>query len=69
MVLVSITGCSKGMIMDTAARSPEAVRRARRGVLMSEALAEQDGGRQVDLDGGQRFQILDEQYGPGSRRC
>jgi hypothetical protein len=47
------------MIMDTAARSPEAVRRARRGVLMSEALAEQNGGRQVDLDGGQRLQILD----------
>jgi hypothetical protein len=39
MVLASITGCSKGMIMDTAARSPEAVRRARRGV-MSLALAE-----------------------------
>jgi hypothetical protein len=47
------------MIMDTAARSPDAVRRARRGVLMSEALAEQNGARQVDLDGGQRLQILD----------
>jgi hypothetical protein len=47
------------MIMDTAARSPDAVRRARRGVLMSEALAEQNGVRQVDLDGGQRLQILD----------
>ena len=56
MVLVSTTGGSKGMIMDTAARSPEAVRRARRGVLMSEALAEPDAGRQVDLDGGQRLQ-------------
>jgi hypothetical protein len=59
MVLVSTTGGSKGMIMDTAARSPEAVWPARRGILMSEALAEQDGGRQVDLDGGQRLQVLD----------
>ena len=57
------------MIMDTAALSPEAPRRARRGVLMSEALAAQDAGRQVDLDRGQRLQILDEQDGPGSRRC
>jgi hypothetical protein len=59
MVLASTTGGSKGMIMDTAAQSPDAVRRARRGVLMSEALAEQNGARQVDLDGGQRLQILD----------
>jgi hypothetical protein len=31
--LVSITGGSKGMIMDTAARSPEVPRQARRGRL------------------------------------
>lgn len=59
MVWVSTTGGSKGMIMNTAARSPEAVRRGRRGALISEALAEQDAGRPVDLDGGQRLQILD----------
>jgi hypothetical protein len=38
--------------MDTAARSPEAVRRARRGVLMSEALAEQHGGGKSILTAG-----------------
>ena len=40
MVLASTTGDSKRMIMNTAARSPEAVRWARRGILMSEALAD-----------------------------
>jgi Peptidase family S41 len=45
--------------MSTAARSPDAVRRARRGVLMSEALAESGSNGQVDLDGGERLQILD----------
>ena len=59
MVLASTTGNSKRMIMNTAARSLEAVRRARRGILMSEALADPGVGRPVDLDGGQRLQILD----------
>ena len=45
--------------MSTAARSPDAVRRARRGVLMSEALAESGADRRVELDGGERLQILD----------
>ena len=45
--------------MSTAARSPDAVRRARRGVLMSEALAESGSAGRVDLDGGERLQILD----------
>ena len=45
--------------MNGAARSAEAVRRARRGVLMSEALAGSSAGGPVDLDGGQRLQILD----------
>jgi hypothetical protein len=45
--------------MNTAARSAEAIQRARRGVLMSEALAESAAGRPVDLDGGQRLQVLD----------
>jgi hypothetical protein len=48
-----------GLIMSTAARSPDAVRRARRGVLMSEALAESGSDGRVDLDGGERLQILD----------
>ena len=45
--------------MSTAARSPDAVRRARRGVLMSEALAESGADGRVELDGGERLQILD----------
>jgi len=45
--------------MNGAARSAEAVRRARRGVLMSEALTGSRAGGPVDLDGGQRLQILD----------
>ena len=47
------------MILNTGARSTEEVQRARRGVLMSEAVAESGGRRQADLDGGQRLQILD----------
>lgn len=45
--------------MNTAVRSPEAVQRARRGVLMSQALAESGTGGPVELDGGERLQILD----------
>ena len=45
--------------MSAAPRSPEVVKRARRGVLLSEALAESGTGRPVDLDGGQRLQVLD----------
>ena len=45
--------------MNTAERPAEAVQRARRGVLMSQALAEARTGQSVDLDGGQRLQILD----------
>jgi hypothetical protein len=45
--------------MNTAARPSEEVRRALRGVLMSEALAEAGPEQPVDLDGGQRLQILD----------
>src|SRR4029450_10664804 len=47
------------MIMNTAVRSREAVQRARRGVLMSQALAESGTGGPVELDGGERLQILD----------
>jgi Peptidase family S41 len=47
------------MIMNAGPRSAEIVRRARRGVLLSEALAEAGTGRRVDLDGGQRLQVLD----------
>ena len=45
--------------MNTAVRSREAVQRARRGVLMSQALAESGTGGPVELDGGERLQILD----------
>ena len=45
--------------MNAGPRAAAMVRRARRGVLLSEALAESGAGRRVDLDGGQRLQILD----------
>ena len=47
------------MIMKTAVRSREVVQRARRGVLMSQTLAESGTGGPVELDGGERLQILD----------
>lgn len=45
--------------MNAAPRPPEVVKRARRGVLLSEALASSAGSRPVDLDGGQRLQVVD----------
>jgi Peptidase family S41 len=45
--------------MNAGPRSAEIVRRARRGVLLSDALAESGTGRRVDLDGGQRLHVLD----------
>ena len=45
--------------MNAASRSAEMVKRARRGVLLSEALAESRTDRPVDLDGGQRLEVLD----------
>ena len=47
------------MIMNGAARSAEMIKRARRGVLLSAALAESGAARPMDLDGGQRLQVLD----------
>jgi hypothetical protein len=47
------------MIMNGAARSAEIIKRARRGVLLSAALAESGAARPMDLDGGQRLQVLD----------
>jgi C-terminal processing protease CtpA/Prc len=47
------------MIMNDASRSAEMIKRARRGVLLPAALAESGAGRPVDLDGGQRLQVLD----------
>ena len=45
--------------MNAAPRPPEVVKRARRGVLLSEALASSGGSRPMDLDGGQRLQVVD----------
>ena len=45
--------------MNGAARSAEMIKRARRGVLLSAALAESGAARPMDLDGGQRLQVLD----------
>jgi hypothetical protein len=47
------------MIMNGASRSAEMIKRARRGVLLSAAMTESGAGRPVDLDGGQRLQVLD----------
>jgi hypothetical protein len=47
------------MIMNGTSRSAEMIKRARRGVLLSVALAESGARRSVDLDGGQRLQVLD----------
>jgi hypothetical protein len=47
------------MIMNGASRSAEMIKRARRGVSLSAALAESRARRSVDLDGGQRLQVLD----------
>ena len=45
--------------MNGASRSAEMIKRARRGILLSAALAESGTRRSVDLDGGQRLQVLD----------
>ena len=45
--------------MNAAPRPAEVVKRARRGVLLSEALASSGSSRPGDLDGGQRLHVVD----------